>query len=73
METMCRELVAALDREASQQTADHAGLAEQIRHLVEVGLGQLGVEENYILPVATDVLTAQDWAEMELVNAARNH
>ncbi len=73
LEPMCRELVAALDRETAQETPNHVGLAEQVRRLVDVMLGQLSVEENYILPVAADFLTAQDWAEMDLVNTARTH
>lgn len=73
LEPMCSDLVAALDRETSREAPDHAGLSEQIRRLVDVGLGQLGVEENYILPVAADFLTPQDWAEIESVDAARIH
>lgn len=73
LEPMCGELVAALDRETSQENPDHAGLAEQVRRLVDILLGQLGVEENYILPVAADFLTPQDWAEVESVTAARHH
>jgi len=71
MEPMYRELVAALDGKRAEPQGAHAELAKQVGRFVEVMQGHLGVEENYILPVATDFLTAQDWDDMYAVQARR--
>lgn len=64
LEPMYLELVAALDTAASIASPDDTGLVEQVKRFIDVLLGHLGVEENYILPVANDFLTVQDWADM---------
>lgn len=68
LEPMYLELVAALNLEPRYALPARSDLVEQVKRFVEVVLGHLGVEENYILPVATDFLSAQDWAEMQAVH-----
>lgn len=68
LEPMCLELVVALDKVPSIASPDDAALVQQVKRFIDVVLGHLGVEENYILSVATDFLTAQDWADMEPVH-----
>ena len=65
---MYLELVAALDKMPSIASRDDAALVQQVKRFIDVVLGHLGVEENYILSVATDFLTAQDWVDMESVH-----
>lgn len=65
---MYLELVAALDRAPSIASPDAAALVQQVKRFIDVVLGHLGVEENYILSVATDFLTAQDWIDLEPVH-----
>jgi len=68
LEPMYLELVAALDSAPSIVSPDDAALVQQVKRFIDVVLGHLGVEENYILSVATDFLTAQDWIDMEPVH-----
>ncbi len=65
---MYLELVAALDSAPSIASPDAAALVQQVKRFIVVVLGHLGVEENYILSVATDFLTTQDWIDLEPVH-----
>ncbi len=68
LEPMYFELVAALNLKPAYALPARSGLVEQVNRFVQVVLGHLEVEENYILPVATDFLSAQDWTEMQAVH-----
>jgi hemerythrin-like domain-containing protein len=61
---MYLELVDELDKMPLIASPEDAVLVRQIKRFIDVVLGHLGVEENYILSVATDFLTAQDWIDM---------
>lgn len=70
MEPMYRDLVAALDKVGAGDAARHPALGHQVKLFVEAGLGHMSVEESYIMPVATDFLTPQDFLDLSKAVAA---
>lgn len=71
LDAMLAELSARLAATAGAGGDGEAGgLAGTLQQLAATSLGHMAVEENYLLPVAADYVTAEDWTEIERANGA---
>lgn len=64
MEPLYRQLASTPDRNEPRKEAVPEEFGRLFKHFVEIVFGHMSVEEDYILPVAADFLTAEDWEEM---------
>lgn len=72
-ETSVRELEHALNAWQVMGDARREAFELLLHAFVEGYLGHMEVEENYILPVAQDYLSAADWRELEAAFGAPGH
>lgn len=71
LDRMLDELQRRLEPTAiSDDASGRAGLVRALEQLAAASLGHMAVEESYLLPVAADYLTDDDWNEIEQANCA---
>lgn len=63
-EPMYGDLVDMLGKVGASEAARCPALTRRVLEFVEAGLGHMSVEESYIMPVAVDFMTSQDFLEL---------
>ena len=64
MEALYAELISEVETCLTHAYADRAPLIARLELLARIARGHMEVEERYIVPVAMEFLTADDWIQI---------